>query len=71
MNGFNSRVSQIQNFILEQNIDLMAFQELHFLEDDFVHNFEKEVKGTFFLNSTERFKGMGILIRNNLQNLKA
>ena len=53
-------------------LDLIAFQELHSLEEDFVHNFEKEVKGTgfFYINSTERFSGTGILIRNNLQNLK-
>ena len=70
VNGFKLRASQIQNFIVEQNLDLMAFQELHFLEEDFVHNFEKEVKGTFFINSKERFKGTGILIRNNLQSLK-
>ena len=49
MNGFKSRASQIQTFTLEQNLDLIAFQELHSLEEDFVHNFEKEVKGTFFL----------------------
>ena len=30
VNGFMFRASQIQNFILEQNLDLMAFQELHF-----------------------------------------
>ena len=30
VNSFKSRASQIQNFILEQNLDLMAFQELHF-----------------------------------------
>ena len=42
VNGFKLRASQIQNFIVEQNLDLMAFQELHFLEEDFVHNFEKK-----------------------------
>ena len=40
------------------------------MEDDFVHNLKKEVKGTFCINSTKRFKGTGILIKNNLQNLK-
>ena len=70
INGFKLRASQIQNFIVEQNLELMAFQELHFLEEDFVHNLEKEVKGTFFINSKEIFKGTGILIRNNLQSLK-
>ena len=31
---------------------------------------KKKFRAHFFINSTERFKGTGILIRNNLQNQK-
>ena len=30
VNGFKLRAYQIKIFIVEQNLDLMAFQELHF-----------------------------------------
>ena len=68
--GLKIRTKIVSDFIYKNHLDLIAIQEVHKIEKFEIQKFEKDTKGTFFVNSNTLWAGTGILVRNNLQNLK-
>ena len=70
VNGLKHRPEHLYRIIYENNIDIICLQEVHDFSSEQVHNLEKKLQGTFYLDSNKGWTGTGIIIRGKLQNLK-
>ena len=68
--GLKIRTKIVSDFIYKNHLDLIAIQEVHKIEKFEIIKFERDTKGTYFVNSNTLWAGVGILVRNNLQNFK-
>ena len=66
VNGLKHRKQQLSKLIFDQKLDVICLQEIHDFSDEQVHNLEKQLYCTFYLNANKGRTGTGILVKGRL-----
>ena len=69
VNGLKHRTNQLCQLIYDHKSEIVCIQEVHDFSNEQVHDLEKKLKATIYLNSHKGWTGTGIILRGKLQNL--